>query len=133
MPTSAAISRKLKPPKPPCCMRRSAASMIAAFTSLMEFSSYDYLLIDSPCLLKTQRSISLSTDRIVGRGVVVPGTRSADGETETLPLLRHELSQSPARMFGSYLFKSSPSFIAGSGQPAVAAPALPSCLSVDRG
>jgi len=64
---------------------------------------------------------------------VVPGTRSADGETETLPLLRHELSQSPARMFGSYLFKSSPSFIAGSGQPAVAAPALPSCLSVDRG
>src|SRR3984893_6857551 len=105
MPTSAAISRKLKPSKPPCCMRRSAASMIAAFTSLMNSLPYNYLLIDSPSLLKTQRvSAYLSIESSTG----VVGTRSADGETETLPLLRHELWQSEATAMFSVIFEVQP-------------------------
>src|ERR1700722_18043979 len=54
MPTSAAISRKLNPPKPPSCMRRSAASKIAVLLSLMEGSD-DCHVIDGPCVEKRQR------------------------------------------------------------------------------
>src|SRR5258708_4472236 len=62
MPTSAAISRKLKPPKPPSCMRRSVASMIAVLTSLMG-SLHDYLLIDSSCAAENPTAINLPVDR----------------------------------------------------------------------
>src|ERR1700731_2441633 len=63
MPTSAAISRKLKPPKPPSCMRRSAASMIAVLTSLMG-SLHNYLLIDSSCAGEKTTAINLPIDKI---------------------------------------------------------------------
>src|SRR6202034_4552390 len=90
MPTSAPISRKLKPPKPPCCMRRSAASMISVLTSLME-SLLDYLWIGSPCFLKIQRlSIYLSID-LLGQSPK-PSARSADDETYAIPLSWDELS-----------------------------------------
>src|ERR1700741_2896068 len=78
MPTSAASSRKLNPPKPPSCMRRSAASMIAVLTSLMGHS-YDYLLIDSPCVQKRQLvSLYPSIEEVGGRQA---SPRQAGGET----------------------------------------------------
>src|ERR1700741_5356113 len=67
MPTSAASSRKLNPPKPPNCMRRSAASMIAVLMSLMDLL-HDYLLVDSPCIQKRQWvSLYPSIEEVGGR------------------------------------------------------------------
>src|ERR1700756_1797740 len=54
MPVSAPISRKLKPPKPPACMRRSAASKMADLISLISVSGV-YLSIDSKFGSRLQR------------------------------------------------------------------------------
>ena len=62
---------------------------------------------DSPRLLETQRvpaylSVESSAE------VLVPGTRSAGGETETLPLLRDELWQAEATAMFSVIFEVHP-------------------------